>query len=169
MSPSNNMKKESQHTHGFKTPGDYFDSLEQDLWLKAKISELPEQTGFSIPEDYFETLESKIFKDLKEEPKSVPVISIFRKKELHYLAGIAASLVMGFFIWNSMDPPSTIDSFEASTYIENGGVNINTYDLAQLLSEEDITQIVQQNQFFSEESLDHYLLENLDESILLQE
>ncbi len=163
------MTKESKHTHGFQTPEHYFDELNRELVIQSKLSELPQRTGYTVPEDYFSGLESKIVGALQNEKEQVSVLPLFRKRNLYYLSGIAASLIIGFSILNTVQDSPVIDTADASYYIENGGLNLNTFDLAQLLTDEDISEIVDQSDFFSEESLDTYLLEHFDESILLQE
>jgi hypothetical protein len=55
------------------------------------------------------------------------------------------------------------------TYIDEGYLDLESYEVLALLDDEDLTNINLENDIFSEESLENYLLENSIEETLLIE
>jgi len=51
---------------GFKSPEDYFDTLEKDVLSKLSTNKFPKKEGYTEPENYFETLEATVFDTIKE-------------------------------------------------------------------------------------------------------
>ncbi len=166
------MKKQKKNT-GFITPENYFENFDAQLLGKIKANNLPKVTGFKTPENYFEGLEENILKTLKEEEKPTKVISLFPKKYFGYAAAIAASLVIGFVTFNATNTTnSNLDALQLAaidTYIEEGNLNIDLYELTSYIDDEDITDLNLKNQQFSEVTLKDYLLENVDEETLITE
>ncbi len=165
------MKADKKYSHGFKVPSDYFDTLDEALELKMLEGELPQQHGFKISEAYFENFEDSLLGKLKAEddPVKTKVIQLWPKR-LGYVAAIAASLLLG---WALLSPSDTISLeelpvAEVEQYIQNGHLNLEVYDIAQLLSESDIQEFNTSLQF-EEAQLESYLMEHLDESTLLME
>ena len=54
-------------------------------------------------------------------------------------------------------------------YIDEGYLNLESYEVLALLDDEDLTNIDFESDIFSEESLENYLLENSIEETLLIE
>lgn len=166
------MKKGKLHnikSSGFKTPENYFDSLEDKLFERINNKETIEginNSGFTVPKDYFESLDNKILNKLEDKP----VVKLTTRKTLYYVAGIAASLLLLFAIFiNNGGEAQELSAEMVETYFENS--DLDSYELAQLLVEakileEDFTIVETQ---YNEETLESYLIENTDIETILQQ
>lgn len=155
-------------TTGFKSPNsDYFDSLEDAVFARLKTQDLKESIGdhgFKVPDGYLSKVEDSLFDAVipkHEEPK---VISLFNRKRLMYLSGVAAAVLILFTVYINQTPESSqeLDRELVETYILEQ--DISTYELASLLTEEELqsinTDILEET--FEDEDLEDYLLENVD-------
>lgn len=147
---------------GFKTPDAYFESFDEMLLNQLKVDDhlkRKNDAGFKVPNGYFESFDATVLKQLqKEEPK---VISLPLWKKVAFVSGIAASLAILLTVFNTTTENVTFESLETAS-IENYiyDENINTYDIASLLNEDDL---VIENFIMtpiSDESLETYLLDN---------
>lgn len=95
------------------------------------------KSGFKVPDDYFDQLSENIFQRIQEDDK--PVISIFRK---YYQAviGIAAVIIVGLLITFNTSNSQEINQTELENYFAYHS-NMNQYDLADILNEDDIDNI----------------------------
>ena len=166
------MKKEKLHnikSSGFKTPENYFDSIEDKFFERLKVEESIKglnDSGFTAPEGYFDTLEDKILSKLEDKP----VVKLNSRKTLYYITGIAASLLLLFAIFlNNNDTTQELSAEMVETYFENS--DLDSYELAELLVNADILEedftIVETE--YKEENLESYLLENTDIETILQQ
>lgn len=164
-----NMKEKSK-IHGFRTPDDYLESVEKELLNRIDESDFPRHHGLATPEKYFDNLEDRYRLLLYKDNSDGKTISINEKNWMPFISGIAACLVAGLFIWNQLSDPSILlADTEISSYIENGAISVESVDLAQLLSEEDLDALTLEASFFTNENLEDYLIEHLEESNLYQE
>lgn len=164
--------KDKIPNNGFHTPKDYFDNFEDRLFSKISEDGLPKGSGFNVPEGYFDQLDTKILKSVNDATVQTKVIPLFGKRTLYYAAAIAACAILVFSIVNTNNPVNTINSIEISTiesYIEDGNLDIDSYDIASLLIDEDLNIISSEIEFISENLLEDYLLENIDDSSILIE
>ncbi len=169
---SKKQMKDKKHNNGFNTPKDYFEDFEERLFSKLNEENLPKEAGFTTPKGYFEQLDSTILKNVNSTIKQTKVISIFSKRTLAYAAAIAACAVLIFSLVNSNNSLNNIDNIEISSiesYIEEGNLTIDSYDIASFLQDEDLNSITSESDFISEEILEDYLLENIDDSSILIE
>ncbi|MEF3078813.1 hypothetical protein [Winogradskyella poriferorum] len=166
------MKKEKLHnikSNGFKTPENYFDSIEDKFFELLKFEENIEgvnDSGFTAPEGYFDTLEDKILSKLEDKP----VVKLNSRNKFYYIAGFAASLLLLFAIFlNNNDTTQELSAEMVETYFENS--DLDSYELAELLVNADILEedftIVETE--YKEENLESYLLENTDIETILQQ
>ncbi len=165
------MKKE-KNIPDFKVPKDYFETFEERLFSKISEENFPKSAGFKAPDMYFENLNTRILEAINSSEKSQKAIPLFPKKYLGYAAAIAASLVIGFLIFNTKTDNSNLDSLQFAaidTYIEEGNLNLDYYDLTSYIDDEDITNIKLEDQQFSEATLKNYIMENVDEETLINE
>jgi hypothetical protein len=163
------MKNEEKYNHGFKAPDDYFESFEERLFNKLKETELPKKHGFDVPDGYFENLEERILQNVAQE-KTVKVIRLFKRKTFIYAISVAACAALVFSIYTGNTgkvEPLRIADIEA--YIDGDAMDLDSYDIAQLLSEYEIDNLTLENEIFSQESLEDYLLDHLDDTTLLIE
>ncbi len=157
---------------GFKTPEGYFDSLEAKLNARlaneGRIQDI-DNTGFEVPKDYFETLDGKILSKVSEPPQG-KVVTLFSRRNLVYISGVAAAILIAFTIFFKSDPltDTDIDDEVVKTYILDEG--ISSYELAALFTEEELstfnTEIMEEA--FNDEPLEDYLFENTDIEDLIE-
>lgn len=162
------MKIQKLHTTkktGFKVPKDYFYGLEDSIINQAKLSEIIKSSGFKTPPVYFDSLEDKILAKTKQEPK---LIYLFTKQNLMYAASIAAVLILMLNVfWYNSNSTSTIELAEIELYLLQQ--DISEYELASLLTENDLITNNFIDSYISEESIEAYLLENATIEDLISE
>lgn len=166
------MEKDKNKS-AFKTPENYFEELEDQLFTKIAVEKFPKFSGFKVPNDYFEMLETRVVDTVKLPEKTGKVLPLFSKKQLGYAAAIAASLLIFFSVFNNTkEEKYGMDSLQSSAiggYIEDGYLNIDLYDLTSYLDDEDISYLKQELPQLSETTLENYLLEYFDEETLMNE
>lgn len=150
----------------FKVPEDYFNNFEDRLFTKIEEESLPKASGFSVPEGYFAQVEQRIITATKSE-KSTKVIPLFSKRNLSYIAGIAASLIIAISLFNKEQEQITIDNIQLSAidkYIDDGNLNLDLYDLMSYLNDSDLSQIDFDLIALSSKDIEGYLKDNTDEN-----
>lgn len=152
ISQIENLKAHDQ----FKTPSNYFDTIEDIVITKLKSEIIQKHATLEIPENYFDTIEDKVLDKIKKEPK---VFSI-NKKIFKILAPIAiAASFLIIFVLNNDSTNYTFDSLssnEIENWINDGGIDIESVNIASLYSEMEIT-----NEVFSSEITDDEVFEYL--------
>jgi hypothetical protein len=163
------MKKEDKYNHGFKAPDDYFQDFEERLFSKLKEAELPKKHGFDVPDGYFEDLEERILQNVTQE-KTVKVIPLLKRKTFIYAVSVAAlaALVFSIFTKNT-DGEILLQIADIEAYINADAMDLDSYDIAQLLSDDELDNLAFENEIFSQENIEDYLIENLDDTTLLIE
>ncbi len=161
------MKNKRKHI-GFKVPKDYFETFEDSLFSKLEDSNSNNKTGFVVPENYFENVEDAILNKIEAED-STPVISLFNKKTLLFVASIAACIVLVFSIFKNKDVSvNDIASTEIENYLE-ANQTISETELLSLLNNEDINQLIKETNTIANQQIEDYLLDNLNDTSLLTE
>jgi hypothetical protein len=138
------MKKIDLHNDnkilsGFKTPENYFDSLEERVMQRISFDENKIPTGFVIPDNYFDSLEEKIMQKLPTESKEVNVISFWKRKSV-WLSSAAAIFLISLgtlFYFNQTETENLTISNDYLAYQND----ITTEDIALQLTDEDITTL----------------------------
>ena len=164
--------KKNKHSNGFNSPKDYFEDFEDRLFSKLSEEKLPKESGFKVPEGYFDQLDQSLILNIKKSEKKTKVIPLFNWKTLSYAAAIAACAIIIFSVFTNIGSIQNIDTINISSienYIDDGNLNIDYIDLASLLEEEDFTSNTSEEILFSEESIEEYLLDNIDDSSILIE
>lgn len=132
------MKKENLHNiknSGFKTPDNYFKTIEDQIMSQISLEEIGRDSGFKIPDNYFDTIEDNILSKTKE----TKVINLFNKKTIITVASIAAMLVL-FFNLNPFKTPITFDNLDTDTveaYILN---EVELNDISNLIETDQLSQ-----------------------------
>lgn len=162
------MKNNTLHnikSTGFKTPDNYFESLDDAIYSKLaedNLSSKINSNGFEVPEDYFETFDDKVLSAVNEND-STKVIPPFSWKKAAYISGIAASLVLVFNILFTDTDELTFDDLETVS-IENYLLNedLNAYEIAPYLgaSELNSNDFVDTN--IKASDIEDYLIQNSD-------
>lgn len=156
---------------GFEVPKDYFDAFDEKLLNKiAKEESITKikSTGFKTPEGYFDNLEERIIQNVSEE-KETKVISLINKKTIVYISSIAAAILLLFNL-SIFKKNIVVDDIETETVVNYIiDEDISSYEIAALLTEEELSEdnIVDHN--FNEENIEEYLLNNADIEELLIE
>ncbi|MCZ4318325.1 hypothetical protein O4H26_04920 [Aequorivita viscosa] len=165
------MKKQ-KNTPNFKVPEGYFETFEERLFSKISEENFPKSTGFKVPDTYFENLDERVLAAVTSSEKPKKVIQLFPKKYFGYAAAVAACLLIGFTIFTNNDSESSLDALQLAaidTYIEEGNLNFDLYDLTSYIEDKDITNIDFEAQQFSDDDLEDYLLNNLDAATIINE
>jgi hypothetical protein len=153
---------------GFKVPNDYFSQVEEQILSEVQLKNTVDASGFDVPDSYFESLENKIFLKLEEE-QDVKVIPLFSWKNVMYVSAIAACLVLMFNVFYNASETITFDSLETASienYLEQE--DYTSYELAFLLTDDELNINNFTDTEISEESLEDYLLDqsNIEDLIL---
>lgn len=174
------MNKEGKYKHGFTTPKSYFKDFDERLFDGIKngeiegttptlLEDLPAQPGFKTPDGYFDSLEERIIAAATSEDK-VKVLPLYRRKAFLYTASIAACLALVFsFFANRFASEETLQVADIEAYFNNDGIDYDTFDIAQLFTESELDNLTLTEALFTEETLEDYLLEHLDDTTLLTE
>ena len=152
----------------FKTPENYFSTIESRVFDTIKSEE--KESAYEIPKGYFDTVEDNVFKKLKPETKVIDFRTRFTKTILPIAA--AASLVLFFtfqFLNKSEDNTdlfAKIEIAEMENWIENGDIEINSYQIATVYEDTDFEDIELNDQYTDDNLMDY--LDDIDvESLIL--
>ena len=166
------MKKDKLHNiknPGFKSPEGYFDSFEDKLMAKLNTPESLSKiksSGFEVPKDYLKNLDEDILSKLKKE--ETPIIQLSSRRQLYYVAGIAASIVLmlAIFIYKPFEEELSVEMVES--YLEDR--DLSSYELAALLADSDLLEddFVITETSFEEDNLESYLLENSEIDLIIE-
>lgn len=160
------QKLENIKQSGFKVPKNYFESFDDLLLNELKLKEACKNHGFKVPNNYFNSVENNILNSIKETEKP-KVIKLITWQKLSYIAAVAASLIIMF---NVIVDKGTFDMNKIETAsIENYILNeeLDTNDMATLFNEVDISAMSLTNNNISSETLETYVLDNLEIDELL--
>jgi len=161
------MKNEKSHhikSTGYKTPDNYFESFDEKILSKLNIEnslDAIKDTGFKVPKDYFKSLDTAILdKSLNE--KESKVVQLFSKKNLIYISSIAAAILLLFGL-SILESKPTFDNLEIET-VEDYFINepISSYEMASLLTDEQLEKELIIDYSFNQDSLEDYLLKNAE-------
>lgn len=165
--------KDKNYKSGFKVPENYFDNFEKRIFDKIESETLPKETGFKAPDGYFDNLEDIILQKLNAVEKPQKVISLNSTRTWIYLTAVAACLaiIVSMLIRNEsiVKQMDSIKTASIENYIDEGYLDLESYEVLALLDDEDFADINFESDIFSEESLENYLLENSIEETLLIE
>ena len=166
----NNKKTHNIKSTGFNTPEGYFESFDEKILSKLdKMSPLEHlESGFNAPKDYFNTIEDRIIHVVSEQ-KNTKVISLFNKKSIIYVTSIAAAVLLLFNLSVFEKTPSfdKLDTETVENYFLNE--NISSYEIAAVLSDEELNDAISIDFNFDEENIEAYLLEHADIETLMIE
>jgi len=160
------QKLENIKQSGFKVPKNYFESFDDLLLNELKLKEACKNHGFKVPNNYFNSVENNILNTIKE-TENPKVIKLITWQKLSYISAVAASLIIMF---NVIVDKGTFDMNKIETAsIENYILNeeLDTNDMATLFNEVDISAMSLTNNNISSETLETYVLDNLEIDELL--
>ncbi|MFD2561355.1 hypothetical protein [Aquimarina rubra] len=154
---------------GLKEPDSYFDTFENQLMQKLNIdkndsSTLADnlKTGLTTPDNYFENVENTILQKTIGANPDTKVVSLFTRKNILYVSGIAAMIAM---IISVSINSNRADSFSFDTlaltdiqeYFEEGNAEISDAEIAELLDDNiSFVNTINEDEI-SDEELENYL------------
>lgn len=122
--------------------------------------------GFTVPKDYFTSVEAKILDTVNSESET-KVVRLFSKKQLYFVSGIAASLLLMLAVFNGSATDELSVEMVEDYFAES---SLDSYELAELLSDANILEddftITEINN--TEKILEDYLLENADIEAIIE-
>lgn len=158
---------------GFKTPENYFEGIEDAVFSKletgSKLKSI-DNPGFKIPDGYLDTVEDNVLNKI-DNNSNTKVISLFSRRNLIYMSGVAAALLIMFGIFNSKQTQQVeelnYDMVEA--YIIDQ--DISTFELASMLTDDELSMINTDIliEAFNESSVEDYLLEHVDLETIIEQ
>ena len=161
------MKKEEEN-NAFKTPEGYFEGFKDRLLdkLQREDSSLPADEGFAVPEGYFDNLKAKVLERTSEK-SDTKVVKLREYKRYYWaVASIAAIflLVVGLQFFQGEDITfESLANTEIEDYLDETDLGLNSYEIAEVvtLDEIDVQHIL--NDQINEENIMDYLDENIDD------
>lgn len=163
-------KLDTIKTSGFKTPKDYFSKVEEQILSEVSMIDKVEQSGFEVPESYFDSVEKSILNQVTPE-NDTKVVSLFTWKKVMYTSAIAASLILMFNVFYSPSENINFEDIEMASienYIE--AEDYTSYELAALLTEDELNKDNFIDNNISEDLLEDYLLDQVDiEDLIIEQ
>ncbi|MEC8831218.1 MAG: hypothetical protein VX772_02575 [Bacteroidota bacterium] len=162
------MKKDKKNS--FNTPEGYFESFNDRLMDRIQKEDskeggfiIPKTDGFEVPDGYFDEVTPRVLSQINNDPK---VITLQSNKHFYYgIAAAAAILIFVFSItWDSNKEPITFDDLanaEIEAYFENTDLEMTTYEIAEVVSLEEI----ELNDILQNDLDDEIIMEYLDENV----
>lgn len=152
----------------FKTPENYFDNLEEQLFAKISEDNLPKETGFSVPNNYFATTEEKIVASIPKKNKTriIPI------KLSATVATIAAMFVLYFGVSRYMTEDKitfdTLTENDLNNWVSAGNIEMDEYTIAGIVSVSKVTDEMEGLNFTDSELIE-YLDVSAPEILYLEE
>jgi len=165
------MKKDKKNS--FNTPEGYFDNFNDRLMDRIKKEEageatslIPKSDGFAVPDGYFDEVTPTVLS--KTVAKETKVIQFKPNRNFYYgVAAVAAIFILIFsFTWNSTPESITFDDLanaEIESYLENTDFEMTSYEIAEVVSleEMELTNILGDD--FEDDIIMEYLDENVED------
>ncbi len=153
--------------HGFSTPDDYFEGLEDRIFLNLSEDSIPDTTSFKLPDNYFDTFEEELFTKVISNGKSGKVIT-FKQKVRALLPSISAAAVVLFvFGYALITLKEDIRDTDVEYWYDNGYGQVTNYDISQVI-DNDVINSDLLNFKIDDNSLENYL-SSIENNDLLQD
>lgn len=171
------MNTENSNTdkNPFGIPEGYFEGFEASIEARLAEDELREiisSTGFAVPDGYFSGLDNEVMAKLVS--PETKVIPLFGRKTLYVAVSVAAALLLIVTIFNKpVDPLNqlaeldNIDTETLQSYINSDAIAFSDAELIDFVATEDIETNFLNQEDITDEMLETYLLENLDDIDLI--
>lgn len=141
------------NTKRFKTPKGYFEDITIDNIKKI------ERKGFKVPQNYFETINI----DLINNTNYLSKIINFKYREL-VLSGIAAVLVLGFFINGFFSESSSLKEAEILDYMNYELIGYSSSDYVDLF---DVNEFEINFEQINELDLEYYIETSFSSDLII--
>lgn len=155
---------------GFKVPDNYFETFSANLISKIydeTSNKTLHPTGFKTPDGYFENLNTNM--RIPTTAQKGKVKPLFQSNNLIIKTiAIAATVILILVLSINKDEEINFSQLEVAS-IENYILNseVNTSDIAQYITEDDLTNSFDLMTAVNEENLENYLINNADLETLL--
>ena len=165
------MKKDKKNS--FNTPEGYFDNFNDRLMDRIKKEEaeettslIPKSDGFAVPDAYFDEVTPTVLS--KTVAKETKVIQFKSNRNFYYsVAAVAAIFILIFSLtWNSTSEPITFDDLanaEIESYLENTDFEMTSYEIAEVVSLEEMELTDMLGDDFEDDIIMEYLDENVED------
>lgn len=162
-----NKKK---HTQGFSTPEGYFNSIEESIFRKIEEEQFPKKQGFEVPDGYFDTIEDRVLHAVSSSEEKTKVISLINTRSIALVLSIAACLavIITIAVRNNNLTSENLDLATVTDYIDEGYLDLTTYDVSNWIEDDELDEFPLTT-LLTEESIEDYLLDHIDEHNLLIE
>ncbi len=174
------MKKDNLHINkgGFKVPEGYFEDFEAKISKKLtsemdgdQFLDTQIESGFKVPEEYFNTLSDELSQKLN--PRKGKVVSIFSKRTILYVSGIAAMIAILISVSINKHPELNFNDIEIAdihTYFSEGNIELSDTEIASLLGEDmDYSETFEEELINDETLLDYLSDEDIADEIIFVE
>ena len=141
------------NTNRFKTPKGYFEDITIDNIKKI------ERKGFKVPQNYFETINI----DFINNTNYLSKIINFKYREL-VLSGIAAVLVLGFFINGFFSESSSLKEAEILDYMNYELIGYSSSDYVDLF---DVNEFEINFEQINELDLEYYIETSFSSDLII--
>ena len=149
-------------------PDGYFEGLNKRLLdhIGEEADGLPKEDGFAVPEDYFDGLKDKLSSRMEatEDPK---VIKLKPWKKYYFIAASVAAImiiVIGLRLGQTDDFTfSDLANTELESYFFDNGMELTSYEIAEVLPVEEIEVSDILDNELNEENIMDYLDENVED------
>ncbi|MEW7291535.1 hypothetical protein [Aquimarina sp. 2304DJ70-9] len=173
----NNLNKDNG---GFKVPKGYFESFEDKLSKKLTHStkedsmlSTPKNSGFKVPEGYFSSFEDDVLQKIEDQKPKGKVVSLFTKRNLLYISGIAAMIAVILSISINKTSSVNFDDIEIAdihAYFNDGNIELSDEEIASLIGEDVSYAETFEEELLNDQDLIDYLSEeNLADEIIFTE
>jgi len=165
------MKKDKKNS--FNTPEGYFENFNDRLMDRIQNEEaqedgaiIPKTDGFAVPDGYFDVITNDVLsKTVGKETKVIPLKS---NRNFYYsVAAVAAIFILIFSLtWNSTSEPITFDDLanaEIESYLENTDFEMTSYEIAEVVSLEEMELTDMLGDDFEDDIIMEYLDENVED------
>ncbi len=162
-----------KHTHGFKVPKGYFDTLEARIYEQIEVEKLPKETGFKVPKGYFDSVETSVLTSVQQQEKAPKVVSLVTRSSYKYIAAVAAIFIAILSVWQFTGSSDTdfnsVESASIEAYVDEGNLNFDSYELISLFNDEEVDSLIFETNYLSEAAIEEYIFENVDDPTYLIE
>lgn len=156
---------------GFKTPPNYMDDFEANLFEKMNLTAsktVSKSSGFQVPEGYFNNLEHQLSAKLESGERKGKLVSLFSKRQVYYAASIAAIFIVLFSVMPLKSPEANslnnLNATALETYIQEEDLDLNYNDISNLIFEEGLIIESLDSYSYSDQAVLEYLNENIENS-----
>lgn|SRR5690606_29708846 len=165
-------RKTSKNNKDFSVPENYFSSFNERLESRIGTSEaIPKATGFMVPDGYLDEFSGRLWNKINQKRSSARTTKV---RLFYAMSSIAAILILGFIILkpgNTMvaEQGEELTTFDINSYIEEGFINLNTYDIIETFEGVSLEDIQMTDPIPREEIIEYLNQNNIDNYTLTVE